>query len=145
MQFLGEYQHRIDPQGRVAIPAKFRLAFKGGIYLTKGLDPCVSAFSPEGWEAWSGSIAAMSSNLRRARVLQRMVLGSAFDLELDRQGRVLVPPPLRRYASLSDEVVVVGTGNALELWDQRRWEEHELPYIEETASRMADAAEEANR
>ena len=145
MQFHGEYQHRIDPQGRIAIPARFRDAFKGGIFLTKGYDPCVWAFSPPSWEEWSQSIAAMSPNRRQARVLRRMTFGGAFDLDLDRQGRVLLPQPLRRYASLREEVVLLGAGNYLELWDRQRWEEEELPYIEEAASRLADAAEEGNR
>ena len=142
MQFHGEYPYHMDPQGRVAIPARFREAFRAGIFLTKGWDPCVWVFSRPSWESWSGSIAAMSPNRRQARVLRRMTFGSAFDMELDRQGRVLVPQPLRRYASLQEEVVLVGGGDYLEIWDRRRWEEEELPHIEEAAARMADAAEE---
>jgi MraZ protein len=145
MQFHGEYQHRIDTQGRVAVPARFRESFRGGIYLSKGLDPCVWAFSPEAWESWTSTIAATSPNLRHARVLRRMIFGSAFNLDLDRQGRVLIPQPLRRYAHLTEEVVLVGAGNFLELWDRRQWEEEELPYVEEAAARMADASEEGNR
>jgi len=136
MQFLGEYQYRIDAQGRVAIPARFREAFRHGIYLSKGLDPCVWAFSPESWTDWSGSIVAMPLLERQARVLKELVLGSAYDLELDRQGRVLVPPPLRQYAGLADEVMVVGAGSHLVLWDLGRWEDEELPAIEQEAARM---------
>ena len=145
MRFHGEYAHRLDAQGRVAVPARFREAFKGGIFLAKGLDPCVWAFTPTAWDSWSGAIAAMSPNRRHARVLRRMTFGSAFDLELDRQGRVVLPPPLRIYASIHDEVVLVGGGDYLEMWDRQRWEEQELPYVEEAASRMADSAEEGNR
>jgi MraZ protein len=134
----------MDPQGRVAIPARFRELYRGVVYLTKGLDPCVWAFSIQSWDAWSGSIAAMSPANRRARVLRRMVFGGAFDLTLDRQGRVLMPPPLRRYANLTDEVVLIGAGNFLEMWDRRRWEE-ELPHIEEAASLLADSVEEKDR
>jgi len=145
MQFHGEYLHRMDPQGRVAIPARFRETYKGVVYLTKGLgDPCVWAFSAQSWDAWSGSIAAMSALNRQARVLRRMTFGSAFDLTLDRQGRVLVPPPLRRYANLTDEVILIGAGNFLELWDLHRWEE-ELPHIEEAASQLADSVGEKDQ
>jgi MraZ protein len=144
MQFHGEYQHRIDPQGRIAIPARFRYVFRGGIFLTKGLDPCVWAFSPESWGEWSASIAAMSPSRRQARVLRRATFGSAFDLELDRQGRVLLPQPLRRFADLNEEVVFVGTGNYLEIWDRHKWEE-ELPFVEEAAARMDDSTEGASR
>ena len=121
MQFHGEYQHRIDPQGRVAIPARYREAFKGGIYLTRGFDACVWAFSPAEWESYSSGYAALSPNSRIARTLRRRVFGSTFDLELDRQGRVVLPQPLRQYAGLADEVVIVGAGTWLELWDRERW------------------------
>ena len=143
MQFHGQYLHRVDPQGRVAVPARFREVFRAGIYLTKGLDPCVWAFSLQSWEAWSGTIAAMSPTRRQARVLRRMVFGGAYDLQLDRQGRVLVPPPLRQYANLTDEVMLIGAGNFLELWDRRRWEE-ELPHLEEAAAQL-DSLEEPAR
>ena len=143
MQFHGEYLHRMDPQGRVAVPARFREVFRAGIYLTKGLDPCVWAFSLQSWEAWSGSIAAMSPTRPQARSLRRMVFGGAYDLQLDRQGRVLMPPPLRQYADLSDEVVVIGAGNFLELWNRQRWEV-ELPNLAEAASQL-DSLEETSR
>ena len=141
MQFLGEYEHRMDAQGRVAVPARFRETFRHGIYLSKGLEPCVWAFSPESWAEWAGAIAAMSPLQRQGRVLRELVLGSAYDLSLDRQGRVLVPPTLRRYAGLTDEVVLVGAGSYLGLWDRRRWEDEELPSIEQEASRMGAAGE----
>ena len=144
MQFHGEYAHRIDLQGRVAIPARFREIFRSGIYLTKGLDPsCVWAFSHESWEAWSGSIAAMSPTRRDARNLRRMIFGGAYDLQLDRQGRVLVPPPLRQYADLTEEVVLIGAGNFLELWNRDRWEEI-LPQVEAAAAQL-DSMEESSR
>ncbi len=115
--------HRIDPQGRVAIPARYREAFKGGIFLTKGFDACVWAFTPSEWDSYSAGYAAMSPNSRIARTLRRRVFGSTFDLELDRQGRVVLPQPLRQYAGLQDEVVIVGAGTWLELWDRGAWEQ----------------------
>ncbi|MDA1036135.1 MAG: division/cell wall cluster transcriptional repressor MraZ [Chloroflexi bacterium] len=123
MQFHGEFQHRVDPQGRIAIPARYREAFTGGIYLTRGFDQCVWVFSPEEWGTYSSRYAAMSPNSRVARTLRRRVFGSTFDLELDRQGRVVLPQPLRQFAGLQDEVVIVGAGTWLELWDRSRWDE----------------------
>lgn len=123
MQFHGEYQHRVDPQGRVAIPARYREEFIGGIYLTRGFDQCIWAFSPGEWKAYSARYAAMSPNSRVARTLRRRVFGSTFDLELDRQGRVVLPQPLRQFAGLQEEVVIVGAGTWLELWDSSRWGE----------------------
>ncbi len=123
MQLHGEYQHRIDPQGRVAIPARYRESFKAGIYLTKGFDPCVWAFSPTDWESYAAPYAAMSPNSRMARSLRRRVFSTTFKLDLDRQGRVVRPQPLRLYAGLQDEVVIVGAGTWLEMWDRGRWEQ----------------------
>lgn len=123
MQFHGEYQHRLDPQSRVAIPARYRDEFRAGIYLTRGFDQCVWAFSPDEWERYSARYAAMSPNSRIARTLRRRVFGSTFDVELDRQGRVVLPQPLRQFAGLQEEVVIVGAGNWLELWDKSRWDD----------------------
>lgn len=130
MQLHGEYAHHLDPQGRVAIPARYREVFRAGIYLTRGFDPCVWAFSVPEWESYSAKYAAMSPNSRTARALRRRVFGSTFSLEIDRQGRVLVPPPLRQFAGLSDEVVIIGAGTWLELWDKDRWEQ-ELASLDE--------------
>jgi MraZ protein len=137
MQLHGEYLHRIDPQGRIAIPARYREAFRGGIYLTKGFDPCVWAFSPAEWETHAAGYAAMSPNSRMGRILRRRVFGSTFDLELDRQGRVLLPQPLRQYAGLQDEVVIVGAGTWLELWDRGAWE-RQLDEIEAATLEMPE-------
>jgi MraZ protein len=142
MQFHGEYIHRLDPQGRVAIPSRFRDVFRGGLVLSKGLDSCVWAFSHTSWEAWSSEVAARSPKFKLSRVMRRRTFGSAFDLELDRQGRVLVPQPLRVYAGLKEEVVLVGNGDYLELWDKERWESEELPAVEEAMARMASIEEE---
>jgi MraZ protein len=144
MQFHGEFQHRIDTQGRVAIPARYRDAFKAGIYLTRGFDTCVWAFSPDEWGAYSSRYAAMSPNSRVARTLRRRVFGSTFDVELDRQGRVVLPQPLRQYAGLQEEVTIVGAGTWLELWDRSRWEE-QLAEIDDVDMDFADDAEETSR
>jgi MraZ protein len=122
MQLHGEYTHRLDAQGRVAIPARYRDAFRGGIFLTRGFDPCVWAFTSAEWEAYSAKYAATSPNSRLNRALRRRVFGSTFELELDRQGRVVVPAPLRSHGALSDELVIVGAGTYLEVWDRGRWE-----------------------
>jgi MraZ protein len=138
MHFHGEYQHRIDPQGRVAIPARYRDAFKGGIYLTRGFDQCVWAFPPSEWEAYSAEYAAMSPNSRVARALRRRVFGSTFDLEIDRQGRVVLPQPLRQFAGLQEEVVIVGAGTWLELWDRAQWDQ-QLAEIEAAGLDIAES------
>ncbi len=122
MQLHGEYAYRMDPQGRVALPARYRDLFRAGIYLTRGFDACVWAFSVPEWESYSAKYASMSANSRTARALRRRVFGSTFSLEIDRQGRVLIPSPLRSYAKLEEDVVIVGAGTWLEIWDRAGWE-----------------------
>ena len=129
MQFHGEYQHRLDPQGRIAVPARYRDAFARGIYLTKGFDACIWVFTPSDWDTYSAAYAAMSPNSRLSRMLRRQVFGSTYDAELDRQGRIVIPQTLRAYANLREEVSIVGTGNMLELWDREQWERL-IPEIE---------------
>ena len=75
-------------------------------------------------------------------MMRRRTFGSAFDLDLDRQGRVLIPQPLRIYAGLKEEVVLVGNGDYLELWDKEQWETEALPAVEETMARIAAVEEE---
>ena len=139
--FLGEYEHRVDPQGRVAIPPRFREAFKGGLVLTRGYEQCIVVFTPGAWEQFSGAIATMSINQARGRRLRRMTFGGAFDLEMDRQGRVLIPQLLRRYATIGEEAVLVGTGEYIEIWDKELWRQ-ELALTQESAWHLAEGAEE---
>ena len=138
MQLHGEYQHHIDPQGRVAIPARYRDVFKASLFLTKGFDDCVWVFSPAEWENYSARYAAGNPNSKRDRLMRRRVFGSTFELELDRQGRAVIPPPLRQYAGLKDEVVIVGAGSMLELWDKEQWEAQ----LEEIESALANQDED---
>ncbi|MCH8195673.1 MAG: division/cell wall cluster transcriptional repressor MraZ [Chloroflexi bacterium] len=142
MQFHGEFQHRVDPQGRIAIPARYREAFTGGIYITRGFDQCVWVFSPEEWDTYSSRYAAMSPNSRVARTLRRRVFGSTFDLELDRQGRVVVPAGLRQHAAIAEEVVIIGQDTYLEVWSRDRWREQEAQ--EANLAEIAEGLEAAN-
>ncbi len=120
--FLGEYPYSLDERGRVAIPPRFRDEFKVGLVLSRGLDRCVTAYSPEGWERLISRLDALSFTQADARRLQRAVYGGAFEVELDRQGRVLVPGQLREYANIRQSVVIVGMRDHLELWDAAQWD-----------------------
>ena len=121
--FLGEYPYSLDERGRVAVPPRFRDEFKAGMVLSRGLDRCVTAYSPEGWERLIGRLDTLSFTQADARRLQRAVYGGAFEAEMDRQGRVLVPGQLREYANIRQSVVIVGMRDHLELWDAQSWQE----------------------
>ena len=141
LSFFGEQEHRVDPQSRISLPARFRDAFKGGIVLTRGYDPCIVAYTPTQWEAFATEVASLALNRSKNRRMRRMSFPAAYTLETDRQGRVLLPISLRQYAQIGEEVVIAGMGDFLEIWDKEAWLQ-ESAFLQEEASRIAESAEE---
>ncbi|RLC73098.1 MAG: division/cell wall cluster transcriptional repressor MraZ [Chloroflexi bacterium] len=121
--FLGEYEHRLDPKGRVAIPSRFREEFKDGLVLTRGVEKCLAAYPVSEWQKVAERLASLPATRLKSRRLSRFVFASAFYLEPDRLGRILLPPPLRQYAEVKDVVVIVGVNSYVEIWDKKLWEE----------------------
>lgn len=119
--FAGAFEHRIDGQGRVSVPARFRAAFNEGMILSKSYDNCVLVYTVSEWETVAAELARRPANLVAARRLNRHTFSGAYPTSLDRNGRVLLPPQLRNYASLVDDVVIVGTGRFVEIWDNKEW------------------------
>ncbi|HEY8600398.1 MAG TPA: division/cell wall cluster transcriptional repressor MraZ [Thermomicrobiales bacterium] len=120
--FLGRFSHNLDAKGRLAIPAKFRGKLADGLVVTRGLDRCLSVYPMGAWDKLSGQISDLSKVDPDIRQFQRMVFAEAMDEELDSQGRIVVPPELRRYAGIDREAVVVGMNTYIEIWDPAQWE-----------------------
>lgn len=139
MIFAGEFEHRIDQQGRISIPARFRSAFEDGIVLGKAYDHCVLIYSPEEWQNAADALASQPANLGASRRLNRLHFSGAYPSTLDRSGRVLIPPQLREYAGLGENIVLVGTGRFFEIWDRAAWQQ-ERELLDEGASDIAEAA-----
>ena len=138
--FLGEYAYTLDDRGRIAIPTRFRDDFKAGLVLARGMDKCVTAYPPESWQRLTQQLESLSFTRGDARRLQRAIYAGAFEAELDRQGRVLVPASLREFAGIRQEVAVVGTNDHLELWDQEAWAQER----QALDSQIAEIAERLN-
>ncbi len=138
--FLGEYEYKIDPKGRVAIPPKFRGEFWEGIVLARGFDRCINAYPPSIWKEISESFSTLPIARSKERRMRRVIFASAFSLELDEQGRVLLPPPLRQYAEIKENVVIAGANNYLEIWSKKLWDE-EQALMEEQAWQIAEGME----
>jgi MraZ protein len=120
--FFGEYEHTIDDKNRLTLPARFRDAFAEGVVLTRGLDQCLDVWSRAHWDALVESrLAPLDPFSKEARDLKRFFFSAAANAELDKQGRVLVPPALTRHAQLGREVVVAGVHDHLEIWDRSAW------------------------
>jgi MraZ protein len=120
--FLGRYAHSLDTKGRLAVPARFRDALRGGVVLTRGIDRCLALYPMAAWVPLAEKVGALSLTDPDARAFRRMVFAEAIDLDLDGQGRILVPEDLRRYAGLEREAVVVGVHTSVEIWSPERWE-----------------------
>lgn len=121
--FLGRFNHNLDAKGRLAIPAKFRGDLGEGTVLTRGIDRCLTLHPLVDWQALVEKVRALPITDANARAFRRMVFADAIDLELDAQGRILVPPELRAYAGLERAAVVVGVDAAIEIWSPEHWTE----------------------
>lgn len=139
MIFSGEFDHRIDSQGRIAIPARFRPAFAAGVVLSRGYDPCIVGYEPGEWQRLAEEIASRPSTQASARRLARLTFSGAYPVELDKQGRVLLPGALREYADVSEGAVVVGAGRLIEIWSAERWAQ-ERAALDEQAAQIAEEA-----
>lgn len=140
--FLGEYEHTLDEKSRVTLPARFRHALSSGVVLTRGLDRNIDVFPRESWEASIARIAELDSLTREGREMKRHVFAGASVAELDRQGRVLVPPHLAAHAGLGKDVVIAGVHERIEIWDRAAW----VARVSANEGSAADVAERvANR
>ena len=118
---LGEFQHNLDIKGRVAIPAKFREKLNAGAIVTRGIDNCLFVFANAEWEELAKKLIALPLAQANSRAFMRLMLAGASYVELDNQGRILIPDYLRKYAGLNKEVVVAGLYNRIEIWDEAAW------------------------
>jgi MraZ protein len=135
---LGEYEHALDDKNRLTLPAKFREAFAQGVFVAKGIDPCLLVYPPGQWESFVGdALGALSPFSREARQMSRFMFAGASDTELDRQGRIMIPQPLVEHANLGREVVVAGVRDHLEIWDRAAWRE-QLKEVEGSAELVAE-------
>ena len=119
--FIGEYQYTVDEKGRMAVPAKWRDELRAGAVLTRGLDNCLFLFPKAQWDLLAEKLAALPLSQANSRAFSRLMLAGASEVELDSQGRILVPGYLRAYANLRAGVVVAGLLTRLEIWDEKAW------------------------
>ena len=119
--FWGEFSHHLDKKGRFIIPARYRPKLKDGAVLTRGLDQNLVIYPQEMWETVTQQVNEMPITHPTGRALRRLLFSGVVELSLDRQGRILIPSYLRTYASLSDEILLVGMESFVELWEPSRW------------------------
>lgn len=120
--YKGEYSHTIDAKGRVIVPVKLREQLGDDFVVTKGLDGCLWIFDATEWEKVETAIRELPLTVPAARVLSRFIFAGATDGEVDKQGRVLLPPNLREYAGLTKDVIFSGVGSRVEIWDKEKYD-----------------------
>ncbi len=120
----GSYNHSMDAKGRVAVPAQFRDELGTSFFVRQEQEKCLALYSKSEWNAFYEKIEKLPQITNpEVRKLQRFFLGLAKEVQADAQGRVLIAPELRKYAGLKKEIVMIGVGNHVEIWDKATWEQ----------------------
>jgi MraZ protein len=129
--FLGQYQHSFDDKNRLTIPARFRDLLAEGAFITQGFDRNLMVTTTTAFEQVYSRLNALNMADQNARLMRRLILGSAFQVEIDKSGRILIPQNLRQFATLEGEVVLVGQGDYFEVWAPKLWQE-QLDKLQDT-------------
>lgn len=122
--FIGEYQHGLDSKNRIIIPSKFRDEIGGKFVLTKGLDGCLYAYTLDEWKILEEKLKALPLTNKDARAFVRFFFSGASEVELDKQGRGLIPQNLIEYAGIEKEIVSIGVLTRVEIWSKQKWQEY---------------------
>jgi len=139
LAFRGQYEHNLDSKDRLTVPARFRAALSDGVVLSAGLDPCVEVYPTSEFVAFERQVLSPLNPLSRAgRMMRRRFHGRSHDEALDSAGRVRIPKHLIEDAGLEEgPCVVVGVADHLEIWNTKRWADHDAE-INATAAEIAE-------
>jgi MraZ protein len=121
----GSFYHTVDVKGRVSLPSKFRTMIGERVIITLGFDPCAWVLPESSWEGWLKKVRAMSQLDPMVRKLTRHMIGNAQECEIDRLGRIHLAAPIRAYAGIEKDVLVMGMVDALEIWDKNIFEQRQ--------------------
>lgn len=120
--FMSEYNHTLDTKGRLIIPSKFRETLGEEFVISKGMDGCLFVYANDDWKAFEQKLTSLPLINKEARQFARFFLAGAATVEVDKQGRILLPAALREFAGLEKDVVLVGVGSRVEIWSKEKWE-----------------------
>ncbi len=139
---LGQYESRISEKYQVGLPKKFRDELGEKLIVTKGFENCLIIVSEENWKTLLEGTEGKPFTNKSTREMQRFLLGSASDIELDSKGRCVLPEYLRNFANIKDEIVFVGIQRFVEVWDKKHWDEHQKELaknIDSIAERLSES------
>jgi transcriptional regulator MraZ len=138
---IGQYESKIGEKHQAGLPKKFRDVLGDKLIITKGFENCLIIVSEENWKTLLEGTEGKPFTSKSTRELQRFLLGNASSVELDTKGRFVVPEYLRTFAHIEGEIIFVGIQRFVELWDKRKWEEHQKELsgkIETIAERLSE-------
>ena len=137
--FMSEYNHTLDTKGRLIIPAKFREVLGEEFVISKGMDGCLFVYANDDWNAFEQKLTSLPLINKEARQFARFFLAGAATVEVDKQGRILIPAVLREFAGLDKDVVLVGVASRIEIWSKEKWEDaSEYDDMEDIAEHMSE-------
>ena len=138
--FIGEYNHALDSKNRMIIPSKLREELNGKFVITKGLDGCLYVYPINEWTKLEEKLKTLPLTDKNARAFVRFFFSGACEIELDKQGRGLIPQNLKEYAKINKEIVSIGVLSRVEIWSKERWQEYNDSNVdfESIAEKMVD-------
>ena len=122
---LGEFEHNIDEKGRITVPAKFRGRLASGLVVTKGIDPCLWLYPADVYADLAQRVNTLSVTDPQARDLRRPVFGGAAGSVPDKQGRFILPPPVRKFGNIVKQAVIGGLYENSEVWSPKSWQKRQ--------------------
>ena len=122
--FIGEYNHSVDAKNRISIPSKFRDELDGKFIMTKGLDGCLYVYTMTEWQKLEQKLSSLPLTNKDARAFVRFFFSGASEIEIDKQGRALIPQNLKEYADIKKEIVRIGVSSRIEIWSREKWNEY---------------------
>ena len=138
--FIGEYQHAMDNKNRIIVPSKFRDELGDTFVLTKGLDGCLYIYTINEWKNLEAKLGKLPLTNRDARAFVRFFFSGANEINIDKQGRALIPQNLLEYASITKEIISIGVSTRVEIWSKEKWKEYNESDInmDEIAEKMSE-------
>ena len=122
--FYGSYEYNIDEKGRVVIPAKMRDSIGSKLYLIRGYEGCISLYKEEDFEKFVTKVQSLPFNKAKVRNYARVLLASVAELNIDRQGRMLIPTKTLKEYNIGSKVMILGQIDHLEIWDLDHWNQY---------------------
>ena len=123
--FIGQYKYNLDGKGRIVIPQDYRCQLGKNVVINKGIENCISIYSMPEWEKQVEKVTSLNFTQKSNRLFNRYFLSSAFNKEIDAQGRINLDECLIKHAGIIKECVIIGAGNVIEIWSLENWNKME--------------------